>query len=213
MLKRVVSSLLFSTLACGMLAAQNTGAKVAHTVPQGVVTPAQEPPALKTIFTDFGPTTTDYFNDTTGYYVLGPTNSVGDSEQWVGLPFTPKANATVTQLQAAIGIISGTAVVDIGLYSDASGTVGTLIAGGHSTKIPAFGACCTVVSVNIPATAVVAGTQYWIVATSDDTHGPDFTGVWQASNVYPNVAANEAAGSWFTFSANIPAGAAKGTIP
>jgi hypothetical protein len=213
MLKRVVGSLLFSTLACGMLAAQNSGAKVAHTVRQGTVTPAQETSAtLQTIYTDFGPTTTDYFNDTTGYYVLGPDNSVGDTEQAIGLPFTPKADAHVSQLQAAIGYISGTSAVDIGLYSDASGTPGTLLAAGHSPNIPDFGACCTVVSVAITPTAVTAGTQYWIVASSDDTHGPDFTGVWQASNLY-NISGNESQSGWFTFSANVPAGAAKGTIP
>jgi hypothetical protein len=213
MLKRVVGSLLFSTLVCGMLAAQNSGAKVAHTVRQGTVTPAQETSAtLQTIYTDFGPTTTDYFNDTTGYYVLGPDNSVGDTEQAIGLPFTPKADAHVSQLQAAIGYISGTSAVDIGLYSDASGTPGTLLAAGHSPNIPDFGACCTVVSVAITPTAVTAGTQYWIVASSDDTHGPDFTGVWQASNLY-NISGNESQSGWFTFSANVPAGAAKGTVP
>jgi hypothetical protein len=213
MLKRVVGSLLFSTLACGMLAAQNSGAKVAHTVRQGTVTPAQETSAtLQTIYTDFGPTTTDYFNDTTGYYVLGPDNSVGDTEQAIGLPFTPKADAHVSQLQAAIGYISGTSAVDIGLYSDASGTPGTLLAAGHSPNIPDFGACCTVVSVAITPTAVTAGTQYWIVASSDDTHGPDFTGVWQASNLY-NISGNESQSGWFTFSANVPAGAVKGTVP
>jgi len=212
MLKRVVGSLLFSTLACGMLSAQNSGLKVAHTVRQAAVTPAQETPAtLQTIYTDFGPTTTDYYNDTTGYYVLGPDNTVGDTQQAIGLPFTPKADAHVTQLQAAIGYISGTSAVDIGLYSDASGTPGTLLAAGHSTTIPDFGACCTVVSVNIVSTAVTAGTQYWIVASSD-THGPDFGGVWQASNLY-NIAGNESDSGWFTFSANVPAGAAKGTVP
>jgi hypothetical protein len=213
MLKRVVGSLLLSTLACGMLAAQNSGAKVAHTVRQGAVTPAQETPStLTTIYTDFGPTTTDYYNDTTGYYVLGPDNSVGDPEQAIGLPFTPRADSHVTQLQAAIGYISGTSVVEIGLYSDASGTPGTLLASGRSTKIPDFGACCTVVTVTIASTAVTAGTQYWIVASSDNTHAPDFTGVWQASNLY-NISGNESESGWFTFSANVPAGAAKGTVP
>jgi hypothetical protein len=59
---------------------------------------------------------------------------------------------------------------------------------------------------------VTAGTQYWIVASSDDTHGPDLEAVWQASND-ANTAANVAQGGFFTFSNNWPAGAAKGTIP
>ncbi len=211
-LKRAVCSLLFLVLSCGVLLAQH-GAAVAHTVHSGPVTPTKDtPPALRTIFTNLGPTATDDYNDTTGYYVTGPTNSVGTSEQAIALPFTPKANSHVTALQVAVGWISGTKLVDVGLYSDNAGVVGTALATGHSTHLPAFGSCCQLVTVNIASTAVTAGTQYWIVANSDDTNGPDLTAVWQSSND-TNTGADVALGGWFTFSNNWPAGAAKGTIP
>lgn len=210
-LKRALSGLFLLTLSCGMLLAQ--GPAVAHTPHTGPITPARVDPAgLKTIFTNLGPSATDLYNDTSGYYVLGSTNSLGDPEQWIALPFTPKVAAHVKVLQAAIGWISGTVRVNLGLYSDNAGVVGTLIAGGHSTTIPTFGTCCSVVQVGIPATAVTAGTQYWIVATADDTNAPDFTGVWQSSNDV-NFGYNESAGAWGTASNNWPAGAAKGTIP
>jgi hypothetical protein len=170
------------------------------------------PAALSTIFTNLGPNATDNYNDTTGYYVLGPSNSVALSEQWIALPFTPKQNAHVSQLRVAVGWISGTKKIIVGLYSDSSGTVGTLLAQAETGNIPTDATCCQTANVNITSTAVTKGTQYWIVVTSDDTHAPDFTGVWQSSND-ANTAGDVALGGWFTFSNNLPAGAAFGTIP
>lgn len=204
MLKRVLGCSLVLTLASGIFWAQDAP-KVAHTNRSSAPAQKWNPPALPTpIFTNLGPTLSNLYNDTTGYYVLGPSNSVGFGEQWIGLPFTPQANATATLLVAAIGIESGTSLVDLGLYSDSGGTVGTLIAGGSSTKIPAFGTCCQVVEVKIPATALKAGTQYWIAATTDDTNAPDFTGVFESTN-QSTIAYNPALQGWFTFSGNVPA--------
>ncbi|MFZ0309332.1 MAG: hypothetical protein WCA76_22080 [Candidatus Sulfotelmatobacter sp.] len=209
-----VLCLLMLALACGTVFAQSHELKIAPTIaPSKVITPAKAtPPALKPIYTNLGPTPTDDYNDTTGYYVLGPTNSIGDSEQWIAVPFTPKADSHVSELEVAVGLISGTPKVVVGLYSDNAGTVGTLLASGASTHIPAYGACCTLVTVHITSTAVTAGTQYWIGVTTDDTKAPDFTGVFQSSND-ANTGGNEAAGSWFTFSNNWPAAAALGTVP
>lgn len=209
-LKRALGCFFVLTLASGILWAQ--GLKVAHTTPSGHNTPANEPAGLKVIYSNLGPTATNDYNDTEGYYVLGPSNSVGDPEQWIGIPFTPKANAHVEVLQAAIGWESGTKVVDLGLYSDNAGVVGTVLASGHSTQIPTFGTCCQVVTVSITSTAVTAGTQYWLVATSDDTHAPNFTGVFQSSN-QANIGYNVGQAGWGTFNAEVPAGAVRGTIP
>jgi hypothetical protein len=217
-LKRALGGLfalaITSSLASGMLFAQEvSGLKVAHTVHSGPVIPAEKTPAgLKTIFSNLGPTASNDYNDTTGYYVLGPDNSVGDSEQWIGLPFTPTSGAHVEAIEAAIGYISGTSLVELGLYSDNDGAPGTVLASGKSTKIPLFGACCQLVTVTIPSTAIKAGTQYWIVATTNDTAGPDFTGVFQSSNL-GIIGYNEAQGGWGSFTTNTPAAAVKGTIP
>lgn len=204
MLKRLLGCSLVLTLASGMLWAQDAP-RVAHTSRSSAPVTKWNPPAGHTpIFTNLGPTSSDLYNDTTGYYVLGPTNTSGFGEQWIALPFTPKANASATLLVAAIGIESGTSLVDLGLYSDSAGDVGTLIVSGHSTKIPAFGTCCGLVEVTIPATALTAGTQYWIAATTDDTNAPDFTGVFESTN-QSTVAYNPALEGWFTFSGNVPA--------
>lgn len=181
-LKRALTCLFVLTLASGVLLAQSSDLKVAHTTHSGPITPSAKPsPKLTTIFSNLGPTSTNAYNDTTGYYVLGPDNSVGLPEQGIGVPFIPAANAHVEQLQVAVGWESGTSLVNVGLYSDNAGVIGTLLSTGHASTIPVFGTCCQLVTVNIKSTAVTAGTQYWIVVTSDDTKAPDFTGVFSAS--------------------------------
>jgi hypothetical protein len=189
------------------------GPRVAHsTAPSRVVTPAQAPPAgLKPIFSNLSASTTDTYNDTYGYYVLGPDNSVGDNEQWIAVPFTPAAASTAEALVAAIGWESGTKAVVLGLYSDNDGAPGTLLASGESAKIPDFGTCCSVVVVSITPTALTAGTQYWLGASSDDTRAASFTGVFQSSNG-GTTAYNPSEEGWVAFSNGVPAGAVYGTI-
>jgi hypothetical protein len=212
-LKRALSGLFFLTLSSGVLLAQEAGLKVAHTVHTGPrVALHQTPSTLKVIFSNLGPTTSNAYNDTTGYYILGPNNSVGLSEQAIGVPFIPKGSAHITNLYVAVGSISGTNLINVGLYSDSGGTVGTVLASAQASTIPLFGSCCQVVGVSIPSTAVTGGTQYWIVVSSDDTNAPDFTGVFEASNS-GNIAGDVGLAGWFSFTTNTPAAAAKGTVP
>jgi len=209
-LKRTLGCLFVLTLASGILWAQD-GPKAAHTNRSAQVTPMQaQPTTTKTIFSNFGPSLTNSYNPSTGYYVLGPNNSVGLGEQWIGLPFTPLKNSSATIISAAIGVETGYHAVNLGIYSDNSGTVGTLLASSEATKIPAFGTCCQTVNVEIPATALTAGTQYWIVATTDDVNAPNFTGVWMSTNS-STISYNPSQEGWFDFSGNVPAAAVKGT--
>lgn len=211
--KRAVSSLFVLMLACGVVLAQDAAPKVAHTTHVGPRKAATKTGTnLTTIFSNLGPTTTNAYNDTTGYYVLGPNNSVGLPEQAIGVPFVAAADSHVQVLQVAVGWISGTPFVNVGLYSDNAGAPGTLLASGHSATIPAFGSCCQLVTVNIASTAVTAGTQYWIVSSSDDVHAPDFTGVYQASNL-AIISGDVGLTGWSSFTTNTPAAAARGTVP
>ena len=103
-LNRMLYCLFVFALFCGTSFAQSAAPAIAHTTHSGIVTPAQPTPAtLKTIFTNLGPSKTDDYNDTAGLYIMGPTNSFGDSEQADAVPFTPKSNSHVTQLQVAVG--------------------------------------------------------------------------------------------------------------
>ncbi|HEV2400739.1 MAG TPA: hypothetical protein VGS27_27640 [Candidatus Sulfotelmatobacter sp.] len=211
-LKRALCAFVVMTLASGMLLAQNSKVKVAHTRSNGQRTASKNPSSMRLLWSNLGPSPTNAYNATTGYYVLGPNNSVGLSEQGIGVPFIPKVNATVEALQVGVQWISGTNSFNVGLYSDNNGTVGTLLASGTGHNAPAFGTCCQTVNVTIPSTSISQGSQYWIVATSDDTNAADFTGVYVASND-ANIAGDVGLAGWFSFTTNTPAAAAWGTIP
>lgn len=211
-LKRALSGMFVMTLASGVLLAQSSGLKVAHTRNSGPISKTKNPSSARLIWSNLGPSPSNAYNSTTGYYVLGPNNSVGLSEQWIGVPFIPKMNATVEVLQVAVQWISGVNQFNVGLYSDNNGTVGTLLAGGSGHGASSFGSCCQTVNVSIPSTAISQGVQYWIVATSDDTNAADFTGVFDASNEAV-IAGDVGLTGWFSFTTNTPAAAAWGTIP
>lgn len=182
--------------------------------PSRFVAPAQSLPAsVKIIFSNLGPSTTDEYYDGAGYDILGPNNSLGFGEQWIAVPFTPKANAHVTALAAAVGWESGAKEVIVGLYADSgANSPGTLLASKESANIPDFDTCCSLVVVTVPSTAVTAGTQYWIGVTTDDTNAPDFSGVFMSSNE-AETAFNPSQEGWFSFVNDVPAAAAGGTIP
>src|ERR1039458_4182123 len=93
MLKRAVLGLFVLTLACITLLAQSGPVMSHNPNPSGIITQAQAPAAgLTTIFTNLFPVKGNSYNDTAGWYVLGSSNSVGDAEQWIALPFTPAAD-------------------------------------------------------------------------------------------------------------------------
>jgi len=212
-LKRALGALSVLTLASGILVAQNAGPlKVAKTNRIGATSKTKNPTGTRKLWSNLGPSPTNAYNATTGYYILGPNNSVGLSEQAIGVPFIPHVNETVTSLQVGAQWISGTNQFIVGLYADSGGTVGTLLASGVGSGAPAFGTCCVTVNVTIPATSISQGSQYWIVATPDDTNAPDFTGVFVASN-NANIAGDVGQAGWFSFTTNTPAAAAWGTVP
>lgn len=214
---RVLCCLLVVCVACGTMMAQ--GLKVAPKPTQvGPITPYRPSSsdianANVTIFSNLGPTTTNMYNAAAGgYYVCGTACAALATDQWIGVQFYNKAADHATTLQAAIGYDSGTKKVILGLYTDNAGVVGTMLAQATATRIPNTGTCCQVVQVTIPSTALTAGTNYWVVASADDTTASDFEGVWQASN-QANIGGDVSQGGWFTFSGLVPAFAVKGTNP
>lgn len=182
-----------------------------------VRTPMQKAPVgLKKIFSNLGPKASAY--SSSAWLENGP-NAAGGGPQFIAMPFTPKANATVTQAQVAVQWnSSGANQINLSVYSDSSGAPGTLIGGPVTvTNLPTYSTCCALTIGGFsPGVSVLAGTQYWIVAdTPLSGQGSDFAGVWDfVPPAKTTVGANEG-GSWFSFQASIsePAGAVYGTIP
>jgi len=179
-------------------------------------TPAQDAPAgLVTIFSNLGPKTNAFTSG--GWFVLGPNFSGG--KQSVGLPFSPKLNSHVTQVQVAIQYnASGANQVNLSVYSDHAGLPGTLVGGPITiTHLSNCCVCCTLTIGNFsPAVPLVGGTKYWLVAdTPSSGTGSDFKGVWNwiPPSATMKVGLNHS--GWTSFGANIqePAGGIFGTVP
>lgn len=205
-------------LACGTLLAQSRVSDFIRLTPplEVTATPPDLTPAVVTIFSDLGPSATDNYNDTDGYCVSGSTPSgstCNTGEQWIGMPFVPKQNSHATQVQTAVGTFGGTNTLVLSIYNDVSGLPGTALKSVTVHNAPTFGTCCTLVSASMgsPGVALTAGTQYWVVATTDDTHAPTFTGAWALANNF--IAYNPANSAWASFPSAPEAGAVKGTVP
>lgn len=217
-LSRTLCCLFVLTLACGALSASDL--KVAPAREHATYVGSSfdiNPMANVTIFSNLSSDPTNLYNAAAGgYYVCGLTCADVGTDQWIGIPFTNKVADHATTIQAAIGYISGTKRVLLGIYTDNPGVgPGTLLGQGAATNIPDSGTCCTLVQVKVGGTtglALTANTKYWIVATSDDNRAPDFEGVWQASYT-SDIGGNVSNAGWFTFSGLVPAGAVKGTNP
>ena len=143
------------------------------------------------IFSNLGPTPNKLYNSFAGGIYVAGNSAFDTSEVWRGISFTAKRDFHAITLSAAVGYVVGTKMMNLGIYSDNGGTVGTLLPGGQgsTSEIPAFGQCCGLAQVTLPGTgvALAAGTRYWLVASPDDVNAPDFEGLWQGSNFAANA--------------------------
>ena len=115
-----------------------------------------------TIYNNFGPGN-DYSTGI-GWTVSGSTSLPGSST--AGMAFTPSGSFTLTQIDVAINLVSGTNSASLTLNSDSSGAPGAVLATWSLSSLPAIGACCTVETVTPSGSIVLSsGTQYWLVAS------------------------------------------------
>jgi hypothetical protein len=184
----------------------------------GVSVPAQDiAEGLKTIYTNLGPKNDAYLSSD-GWSIPGFNSFGGSSSAFeIALPFPPKSNSHVSQVRAGLQYDGGGSnQVNFGIYSDASGTPGTLLAGPVTVaNLPIFPSCCTLAVANFTLLALNAGTQYWIVAnTPISGQGSDFVGVWNWNHKTLPYAASNSVNGWFAEIGDTwPAGAVLGTVP
>jgi hypothetical protein len=197
---KLSASLLCALALCGasLLAQEPAAATKTLTTNEKskVHVPDPAPAGLVAIFSNLGPSANAY-NDEFGAVVAGPASTAAISFAYA-LPFTPKSNAHVHAIRAAMSYLQGTGgatQVNLSIYTDANGVPGTILAGPITlANLPAFGTCCQLGTAKLTTPLPVrAGTRYWIVAdTPTSGTGDDFYGVWefvvptpflQASNV------------------------------
>ncbi len=201
---------------CNLTLFAQTGRLSVHTTEKSAVhVPPQEPPkGLKKIYSNLGPKT-NLYDDANFWVVSGPNSG---ATHFFALPFTPKSNATVEQVGAALQYDGkGANQVNLSIYSDNGGVPGTLLTGPTTvTNLPAAGTCCALAVANFSPLSVTAGSKYWVVAdTPLSGTGSDFRGAWAwlAKPIYLQ-GENDGTG-WYGYDTS-PAEAATevlGTIP
>ena len=151
---------------------------------------------LYTIYSNLGPPKDRYY-DQNGELIGGP-----DSGQyyWWAMPFTPKANAKVTEIETALLFYSGTTNgVVLSLYNDSNGLPGKAIHTWNLKNLPLFsGGCCRLdVSKDSKGLTVKKGTQYWVVASTNSNEN-DTQDVWcfNYNEMVGNMAQNYDQGGW-----------------
>jgi len=178
MLTRVLVCMTIVMIACGtMFAAQHPG--MAMTKGQGPIVPMVKWDAkLKTIYSNLGKGSSAY-DSSNVWLVMGSANTYFGYEQYIAMPFTPKKNATATQLKGSFTYYGvGTNSVTFALFADSSGLPGKSLKAVDAKNLPTFGTCCTVTTVKLgKGVKVKKGTQYWGVGEQDSTNS-DAVNVW-----------------------------------
>jgi hypothetical protein len=180
-----------------------------------LVSPQEAPVGLKKIYSNLGSVKTDLFNASEGSEISGPNS--GSGEHSFALPFTPKSNSHVSQVQVSVQHAGGANQVNVSIYGDADGVPGTLLTGPITvTGLATTGTCCALAVANFSPVAVTGGSRYWVVAdTPSKGTGSDFVGEWEwvAKPIYPGAFSDGFGWIASTGSPTEVAGEVLGTIP
>jgi hypothetical protein len=174
---------------------ERTTPLVAHATYTHISPWTQEPPVPFTIFSDFGnPAATNSWAGT-GYYILGPTNPLGDPQQSFAVAFIPTAASHVTKIEVPVqcNVFSGTVCTagnngfEQSLQADCAGVpCGVPIAGtAYKAQLAntVFYTCCTAADAKSQTfggggIALAAGTQYWVVVDANPAADTNTENVW-----------------------------------
>jgi len=166
---------------------------------------------LKTIFTNLGSSTDAYYSGS-GWLILGSASAYGESEE-VGMSFTPKNNASVTEIEVAFQYdSSGTNAGVVALWSDSSGLPGSAIKSWDVSSLATFPSCCTLVTVKTKKPIKLKkGTQYWVVEATD-SKSSNSEDVWNYTynEVTGNFAYNLNGDGWTSYNSYLSAFAVLG---
>lgn len=187
-MKRTILTVSLVALALGMsaYAADHNGAftspdgRTTYTAAKGGTYIASKPASGNTLYNNIA------YDNPRGLYfccegatISGP-NSVLGAEYWEAQGFIPTAGSHATNLAVLISYVSGTFTdVVLSLNADCSGIPCTtpLEQWTLTLSTQAFGSCCaTEVQTVSPTIALNAGSQYWVVASTESDS--DLWGAW-----------------------------------
>jgi hypothetical protein len=118
--------------------------------------------AQQTFFSDLGPQGDEY-QEGTGWTISG-TGTVGTSFTQANL-FTSLASGSVSQIDLAVGYVTGTNLFYASVWTDNNGLPGTELWNEQNlSSSQAFGGCCGLVTITgISGLTLAAGQQYFVV--------------------------------------------------
>ncbi len=123
--------------------------------------------------------------------------------------FTVSKGGTASGVYAAIGLLSGNAMIDLAIYTDNGGVPGNLLWSSETKVRPPFGTCCGVIKATISGgLPLTANTPYWLVATADAPVHSNFNGAWSVSTINQVTdvlaATNFNGAGWQSYPTNTP---------
>jgi hypothetical protein len=101
-------------------------------------------------------------------------------QAWVAIPFTPRADATVTRVEVSVGTFGGsdTGAFQIQLLDDNNFSPGNPLKSFTISTEPTYGSCCTLdVGTDTAGIPVTKGTRYWLAVTTSSSQ-TSFAGGW-----------------------------------
>ena len=136
---------------------------------------AMPPEGLNTIYSNLG-TGDNVYDCCTALTTAGPTSPLGETVE-VANAFTPAADATISQVQVALGYALGTEAISVSIRSDNNGLPGTVIAQWNPKELPSLGTCCALVTKDFSSgIPVTGGTPYWLVVRQTVTSADAWNG-------------------------------------
>ena len=119
--------------------------------------------AQTTFFSDLG-TGSNVYQCCSGWSVLG-TGAPGGTSYTQANEFTAGATGSVSQIDVAVGYVSGTNSFFVALYTASGNSPGTLIAQWNNlSSSTTLGQCCGLVTISgITGVSLTAGTSYFLV--------------------------------------------------
>lgn len=175
------------------------------------------------IFSNLGPLD-DFYDATHGWFVSGINNLGNDIKQDIAMPFTPTRDATVTRVKAALqyynfggGQPNGALLA---IYDDAAGLPGKALAHRLRGNFDDFGSgCCNLALWTLTTPLPVkAGTQYWVVGTTNSKSMDNISmWDWVFDDAPATIAFQQNDGGWIlldqSYGYSASAVAVRGTVP
>jgi hypothetical protein len=167
---------------------------------------------LVTIYSNLGPKGRTY-DARQGWLVDGLHTRF---PQWIAMPFRIPANATIMQVQIAVGHYSGTNGFTLAIAEDDHGLPGTIKYAWEVKNLPPVGACCTLeVENDVSGIKAQKGETYWVVAQTDSSNA-DTSDQW--AYTWNHVKSNDIAVRaqpfvWVRYHGGVSAFAVYGTEP